>query len=88
MEKKAKGWLALRGSWGRKKRSAANQIREQEKRRPFGRLTTDGDYQGLRRVHKSHGIPAWGNLSKRDIPLLDENDLAQFAQFYRRAARN
>ena len=92
MEKKAKGWMALRGNWGRKKRSVTTQIREQKRWVPSvvsrGRHTTDLDYQGLREVHKSYGTPAWANVSKRDIPILDENDLAQFDRFYRRPARD
>ena len=88
MEKKAKGWMAMRGGWGRKKRSIATQIREREEMGPFhGRLSTDMDYQGLRGVHKSHGIQAWGNLSKKHIPRLDEHDLVPFTQFYPRPAK-
>ena len=79
MEKKAKGWMAMRGSWGRKKRSDGVQVRGYEDATPFhDSLRTDMDYPGLRGINEPHRILTWGNVSKRDIPIIDERDIEEF----------
>ena len=74
--------MAMRGSWGRKKRSGGR-----IQMAPFHEsFDTDGGYGNVRgvieNVLRSDQHATIDNLSKKDIPKINEEDIAKFAEYF------
>ena len=78
LEKKAKGWMAMRGSWGRKKRSG---IRFQNLT-PIHHSLSLHDSSAKAINYGPYLQSLEDKLAKKSIPKINDDDINAFAEYF------
>lgn len=83
MEKKDVGWMAMRGSWGRKKRSS---VGSRNVTPIHDSLSLDNDSWGIQGSNSINYHPYHQSIEdkfvKKSIPKIDERDINKFVQYF------
>lgn len=83
MEKKSKGWMAMRGNWGRKKRSV---IGVQKFPPIHSSFSLAEDFWGPRAANEiglgSYESPPSDSYTKKSIPKISDKDINTFLEYF------